>query len=194
MTGALSARDRRALIVRGAFVSCALAGFRVLPAIQARESQMRAELEEIRQAVVSAEAHAELLRASATVVEEDDEASVLDGYEAATPIEGASALSVRVTALAEFSGAQVHSVMASADSSFSAGMAEARLRVSLTTDTQGLLELLRELELSNPLILVHSLTVDQSEPAAARETAEALRVELGVGSLIQRVASRDTIR
>jgi hypothetical protein len=194
MSGLLGARDRRALTVGIAFVVCAITGFRVLPAIRSGESQLRAELAEVRQAIASARAHADLLRTSGTDVGEGDEDPLLDGYSARTPTEGASALGLRVTALAEYSGARVHAVIPSADSAFTAGLAEARLRVSLTTDTRGLLDLIRELELASPLILVHSLTVDQGEPAAPREIAEALRVELGVGALIRRAVAADTVQ
>lgn len=87
-----------------------------------------------------------------------------------------------LTGVARASFVDLRSTTVRGDTTFVAGSARLEFRMSLVTDTQGLLAFLRELAVGPRLLPVRSIAIAQSNPAAAASEPERLTVELVIES------------
>jgi hypothetical protein len=102
---------------------------------------------------------------------------------------GQATLSTLISGLAATSGLRVASFQLHSDTTGGAPFHTVGLQAELTGDVSGLVALLRAFERGRPLIAVRSLAVDQSDPGAASDQPEALRVSLRVEALVHAEAT-----
>lgn len=177
----MRARDRRAVFIGTVLILGAVTTTRGLPRIALAESESRARWEYAADRMRRLESSVLVKRPSRRdEVEEPDARLAFEAQfiESRTITEATGSLVQLVAGLADFAGARVRMTSPASDSAFRDGIATVRVRVSLSTDSQGLLTFLRELEVGPRLLVISQLTVSQVEPAAGPEQPEALRVEL----------------
>jgi hypothetical protein len=181
----LARRDHRALVVGGVVMLSTLVVGRALPlwngwVADARDRAWQAETRasRLRRLVVERDILASAAREAGRRYDELTP-RLLEGSNAATV--GASLLAI-VSELAARSGLQLGSLQSTADS---AGKEFVRVAVrgEATGDVRGVGVFLEALEGAPFLIGVRELAIDQPEPAAPDDQAEALRIQLVVEGL-----------
>lgn len=182
----MTSKDARTLR-RGVIVIAAIVAIgKGLPALHAIESRARAgaaeaarELSSLRAAARAQGAMRDSLRVRARRLES------LRGslIHATSPQLAAAELAGALGEFATGVGARINSVVVRSDSAFTKGVARISVRLSMTTDIQGVAELLNSVEADPWLVAVRELSVSGSDPAAPDTRAEVLVVELVVDAL-----------
>jgi hypothetical protein len=175
----ISRRDRRALVSGLAFVSLVSLWIHALP-------RYRAWVSELRESAWVAEANLQRLRLmlAATHGTADSLAAARERYLALAPrlLHGESAAGTGSALLALVSGAVdrpglvMGSLQASGDSAAGRHFLRVAVRGDFTGDITALTEFIRAMESDQVRLAFRELAVDQAEPAASSEHAEALRV------------------
>lgn len=188
-SGPIRRRERQALLLGALIIIPSFVFARGLPAVHrweqreaARWSELRADLERMRRATDA------LRAAHSGSAAERDEINALRRslVTAATVAEAAGELADYVNGIALFSGASIRSVVLRGDSTFVGGTARLVLQLSVATDTEGVLAILRELAVGPRQVAVQSVAITQTDPGAPQDRPEALSVEFTVESVILR--------
>jgi hypothetical protein len=192
LTG-LGARDRRAAAI--GLISCTLIlGLgRGLPILREWESGLLAEAAEKELNVSRAESLALLepqLRTGAARADSmlTDVASL--AFTGETPSQGGATLAALLTVFCDSAVVSVGAMSYRADSAFQRGFAKAQVRMTVTSDLEGLVDMLEMMEGSRRVLAIRELNVNQSVPVTATEAGTALRIELVVEALVRKVAKR----
>jgi hypothetical protein len=186
MRQAMSARDRRVLVLGIATITLVVGGGRGLPAwrewyagSRASAAQLRGELaraeESLRHSAVTRDSLAARKRRLVALL------ALLAGGE--TPQMAGAGLASSVASAAEAAGVRVGTVQVRPDSAGRNVFTRVAVRADVTGDVRGVAAFLGALEQDATLLAVRELVVSQPEPAAPADRAEALRVELLVEGL-----------
>lgn len=191
-TGAIRARDRRALIIGGALVGGMLLFSRVLPVISGMEDALRSDRELVSRKVATARL---LARESLDLINALDptgndgrtrELALTPILRSPTATAAAASLLTRVSGLAEFAGANVLSAGVTGDTAFRDEHAEVGTRMSLSLDDVALVRLISAVEADPIRLAIGSLHIVRANPAAVGLEARALRVEMVVTVIARR--------
>jgi hypothetical protein len=183
---ALGRRDRRTLIVGGSTVVVLMLAARGLPALRDWEaarisdaatssralSDLRAGRASLRMMRDSLTARAARLAAVDSAIISAPSASML-----------ASSLAARVSDLADDHAIKVTTMLLRFDSLAVAGLVRADVRLTGTTDVQGLADFLQAVEGAAAPMRVRELNISQPDPLGPANRAEALRIDLIVEAL-----------
>lgn len=183
----MSARDRRALIVGVLSIGSLVTLSRGLPAWRAWRTAANEE---------SSRSAADLTRARSLLMVSgaigDSLAARNDRFLALAPalIGGKSpaaagaTLAGIVSGAAATAGVRLGAVQIRPDTASSNTFTRISVRADATGDIEGVTKMLATLERGPTLLAIHSLSIDQSEPAAASDRMESLRVSIVVEGLV----------
>jgi len=189
----VSARDRRVLAC-GALAVAAIAAFgRGLPAARAWNAALVDSAASLAVDLASAGlAHrrVQLTRASLASVQArlaSVDSSILI---APSPTAGAARLASLIADAADSSRVKLIATQLRADSARAVSLARVSVRITALADVAGLLAFLRALEENDVLMAVEELAISPSDPAAADDRPEVLRVEVVVAGLTHAQSSK----
>jgi hypothetical protein len=181
-------RERRMLIVGTLACGAIAATGRGIPLWRAWSAMRLSEaadaerqLKVASDAVQNAQVIEEEARHTSTLAQADD-STLIHGV---TPAAAGAALVVLLGVRADSNHFGITSASVRADTGFAHGFARARVRLSATADVRGLTRFLASVEARAPLIAVRELTISQSDPAAANDHPEMLRIELTLEALVR---------
>lgn len=183
-------RERRALLVGAFIILPSLVFGRGLPAIRRWElreiGRWREVASEIERFGRASRAHRATFAGG--IGQRNEIASLRNSItSAATIAEAAGDLAEYVGDIAHFAGAQVRSIGVDGDSTFKAGVGKVVLRLAVTTDTEGMFSILRELAVGPKQVALRALAITQSNPASPHEQPEIMSVELTLESVVLRM-------
>jgi hypothetical protein len=181
MIGALSHRDRVAVLVGSIGIAAIIGGGKGLPALRRWEADISTRAVQAGQQLQNAQHGVATLREtrdSAVALDRRLSVARSDMILATTPEAAAAALAAMVEQLAEDEGVRVGTLTLRPDTVVRAGMARAGIRISAEGDVEGLAGLLYALESGDTTVSVTELTVSQAEPAAPSSRQEVLRIEM----------------
>jgi type II secretion system (T2SS) protein M len=112
----------------------------------------------------------------------------------ATPAAAAATLAVFLSGRADSTGVTLTSESVKADTGFTYGFARARVRLAASADVRGLTRFLARIEASAHVLAVREMTVSQTDPGAADDRPESLRIELVVEALVRRTTTEEVAR
>ena len=190
---AISARDRRALLVCSLAVGAIVGAGRGIPAWRSWDADVRGGAAvQVRQLEMLEGGLALLpsLRDSVGARRSRLDSVAAMFVDGDSPALAAAALATIVSDLAEEGGVQVNSVQVRADSAWRSSVARVGVRVSATGDVTGLTDLLQQIEGHDLLLQVREMVVTQPAPTAPDHVPEALRLELLVEGLALRPPRR----
>jgi hypothetical protein len=186
MRQAMSARDRRVLLLGAASVALVVGAGRGLPAWREWYAGSRASAVQLRGELARAEEslrHSAVTRDSLTARKRRLVALLPLLASGETPQMAGAGLASSVASAAEAAGVRVGTVQVRPDSAGRTVFTRVAVRADVTGDVRGVAAFLGALEQDATLLAVRELAVSQPEPAAAADRAEALRVELLVEGL-----------
>jgi hypothetical protein len=191
----ISRRDRRALILGLSFVSAAFLWIHALPRYRAWVSELReiawlaeADLQRLRLMLGETHATADSL-AAARELYLALAPRLLTGESAAA---SGSALMALVSGAVDRPGLVMGTLQASGDSAAGRHFLRVAVRGDFTGDITALTEFIRAMESDQVRLAFRELAVDQADPAAPGDRAEALRVRFIVeGISLRREGEKD---
>lgn len=186
---AMSARDRRTLIAGVAvMLSIVLIG-RGLPALQRWQSDREAAaLQSMRMVAIAFRSIRQLPMLRRSVAARVRRLSLADStlLHGDSPAAAAAELASVLSDIADENDVEVAALSMHADSGFRSDFARASVRLSGTTDVQGLAAMLHDIEAGSHLLAVRELVVGQPDAGAPDTRPEALHVELLIDGLARR--------
>jgi len=109
---------------------------------------------------------------------------------APSPTAGAARLASLIADAADSSRVKLIATQLRADSARAVSLARVSVRITALADVAGLLAFLRALEENDVLMAVEELAISPSDPAAADDRPEVLRVEVVVAGLTHAQSSK----
>jgi hypothetical protein len=180
---ALSARDRRTLVIGVSVVGSLFALGRGLPALMSWQSTRIADATATVGDLTDARAGRRALptlRDSAR--EQQARIAAIDSAIVTAPTSSAAAalLASALEEMADEARVKVGAMQLVADSAAAGAVVQVGVRLTGVADVYGLLELLKAVEGGEALLAVRELAVSQSDPAAPSTKPEALRIDMMV--------------
>lgn len=189
MSGGLSRRDRRTLLVGGAVIFVVLLVFRGLPAWRRWDADARASGAELVEAAARAEADVRSLPTLADSVAAREERlvalapRVLDG---GTPAAAGASLASLVSGAAARAHVALGTVQVQPDTATTGTFARVTVRGDATGDLPGIARMLALLEGGPELLAVREVSITQPDAGGPADRVETLRLEFAVQGLALR--------
>jgi hypothetical protein len=183
---AVSARDRRTLILGGSAIGSLFALGRGLPALIRWQSTRIGEATAAVSDLMNARAGRRVLPALRDSVRaREARIAVIDStvVTGPTPSAAAARLASALEEMADEARVNVSAMQLVADSATAGGVTHVGVRLTGVGDVYGLLALMRAVEGGEALLAVRELAISQADPAAPSAKAEALRIDMMVVGL-----------
>jgi hypothetical protein len=190
-------RDRRTLAIGIVACGSIVGAGRGVPRLRAWETTRLASAAEAEQRLAVSSAAAGMaasIEGSADRARHQAAAASSALISGATPAAAAATLAVFLSDRADSAGVAITSENVKADTAFTYGFARARVRLAASADVRGLTRFLARIEGSAHMLAIREMTLSQTDPGAADDRPESLRIELVVEALVRRTTTEEAAR